>query len=344
LVEDASGLQAVRFDREALTLTSEPVLAEGCHLQSSSIVSRSEQGVWVVLELPCGNPMPSVVHLDGESFETLEQVEIPFEADARHARALVPSVVEEEDAAPLSLVYLTDVDETAALGTLWAWQTGAEAPIQLGERADLDSVYLEPSDSDWDGVAQVNYQELGGVVAHDWIHFNWDGTTELIAERVVRNTSSGEVLVNFDGVAGDLPLWGTAELTIISEDVPPYLGEASSFTSPRRQARIDQFDGVTGRVLLSNEFNYPSQWEPLASNVTPESLRFAWFMPAVMFIENWDPDSQTGSLVAYNYELEARVTIADGVSSFDLTSYPWDGVIYSIPYGKRRGVWFSKAK
>ena len=67
-------------------------------------------------------------------------------------------------------------------------------------------------------------------------------------------------------------------------------------------------------------------------------------MPALLFIENWDPDTKTGSLVAYNYELDARSTIAEGVSSFDLTSYPWDGVVYSIPRGKKQGIWFSRAK
>jgi hypothetical protein len=67
-------------------------------------------------------------------------------------------------------------------------------------------------------------------------------------------------------------------------------------------------------------------------------------MPALLFIEDWDPDQKTGSLVAYNYDLDARDTIAEGVSSFDLTSYPWDGVVYSVPEGKQRGIWFSKAK
>jgi hypothetical protein len=51
-----------------------------------------------------------------------------------------------------------------------------------------------------------------------------------------------------------------------------------------------------------------------------------------------------GTLVAYNYELDARSTIAEGVSSFDMTSYPWDGLIYAVPYGRNNGLWFSKAK
>jgi hypothetical protein len=344
LIEDAGGLQAVRFDRDELTLASEPVLAGGCALQRSSAVSRSKAGTWVVLELPCESPRPSVVHLDDESFELVEQVDIPFEIDARHARVLVAGGGEEGAAPPLTLIYLTDYDETEALGTLWAWQVGADEPIRIGERAKLDTVLLESSNSEWHAVAEINYQVLGGVWTHDWIHFNWDGSTKPIAEHVLRNASSGEVLVNFDGVAGDLPVWRGDELTIVSEDVPPYLGEANSFTSPRRYARIDQFDGVSGRVLLSNDFDSPAQWDPLATGVTPESLRFTWFMPAVMFLEDWDPDTETGALVAYNYELEARATIAQGVSSFDLTSYPWDGVVYAIPHGNQRGVWFSKAK
>jgi hypothetical protein len=342
LIEDAGGISAVWFDREELTLTSELLLADACGLQGSSITSRSEVGAWVVLQLPCGNPRPSVLHLDGESFDILENLELPLEVDSRNGRVLVVGSGETDDPRQVFFLHMTEVDEEG-LGRLWGSATDAE-PILIGEHADLDTLFLEPSDSEWAGVAQVNYQLLGDVWTHDWIHFRWDGTTEPVAERVVRNTASGEVLVNFDGVAGDLPLWGGEELTIIAEDVPPYAGEASSFTSPRRHARVDQFDGVTGRVVLSNDNNYPALWDPLGTGVTPESLRFTWFMPAVMFLENWDAETTTGSLVAYNYELEARTTIAEGVSSFDLTSYPWDGVIYAVPYGKRRGVWFSKAK
>jgi hypothetical protein len=32
------------------------------------------------------------------------------------------------------------------------------------------------------------------------------------------------------------------------------------------------------------------------------------------------------------------------VSSFELTSYPWDGGVYAVPRGAQPGIWFSKAK
>jgi hypothetical protein len=247
------------------------------------------------------------------------------------------------EAPPRAVLYLSNVTEDN-LGTLWGWQEGTDAPIQLGERADLDGVYLEPADSTWAGVAQVNYQVLGNYLAHDWLHFRWDGTTESIAEHVVRNSSSGEVLVNFDGVAGDLPQFSDSGYRVLAQGVPPYAGEASSYTGERHHARIDHFDGNVGRALLGTDQQAPSAWDAVGNNVPPEQLRFAWFMPALMFIEDWDAEKQSGSLVAYNYELDARSVIAEGVSSFDLTNYPWDGVIYAVPRGKQKGIWFAKAK
>jgi hypothetical protein len=145
-------------------------------------------------------------------------------------------------------------------------------------------------------------------------------------------------------VAGDLPLFAEEGLSIVAEDVPPYAGEATSYVGDRRYARIDHFDGESGRALISEDPTRPDSWQELANGVTPDALRFSWFMPALLFLENWDAERKVGSLVAYNYELDARSTIAEGVSSFDMTSYPWDGLIYTIPYGKNKGLWFSKAK
>jgi hypothetical protein len=342
LMQDETGLSRVDFDRETLELSSTPVLEGACNLQLSSAVPIDAAGAWVSLAMPCDNPKPSLVHLD-PSFEVLELVEMPFEADARLARAMTENGTVGDKGELVGVVYLSERDEDG-FGPLWIYPLDSEAPILLGERGDVESLFMDPADSDWDGSVQINYQKLGDYVAYDWLRFRWDGSTELIAERIVRNSSSGQVLVNFDGVSGDLPLFGSDGVTIIAEKVPPNLDEAWSLSGPRRYARMDQFDGETGRVLLSNEFAWPSLWDPVATGVAPESLRFVWFMPALMFLENWDPEDGTGDLVAYNYELEARATISEGVSSFDLTSYPWDGVVYTVPHGKRQGIWFSKAK
>lgn len=341
LVEDDSGLHQVRFDRESLELSAERVLSEACRLQLSATTSSDDQGAWVIVELPCGSSKSSVVHLD-ESFSVLERFELPFEADARYARALVAGA-SADGPEPLATLYLTDVDDSGR-GTLWAWRADAEEPIEIGKDADLDSVYLEADASEWDGVAQTNYQVLGGLLAHDWVHFRWNGETEPIAERIVRNSSSGEVLVNFDGIAGDLPVFTDGEVSIVAEDVPPYAGEATSYVGPRRYARVDHFDGSSGRLLISDDLTLPDSWQALGHGVTPEAPRFSWFMPALLFLEDWDAERKVGTLVAYNYELDARSTIAEGVSSFDMTSYPWDGLIYAVPYGKSQGLWFTKAK
>lgn len=343
LVEDADGLHRVTLDHGSLEITSEDVLPTACHLQNSSVISSDATSGWVVLEEPCGNPQPTLLRLDAETFEPLDSFEVPFETDARNARALIAGETETGETQPLGMLYVTDLDADG-LGTVWAWRAGSPLAIKLGEHAALDAVFLEPSETGWAGVAQTNYQRLGGYLTHDWIHFRWDGTTELIAENIMRNASSGELLVNFDGVAGDLPQFSEDGYRVLVSAVPPYASPATSFTGERHYARVDHFDGTTGRVLLGTDSKDPTAWESIASAVPPESPRFAWFMPALLFIENWDADAQTGDLSAYNYELDARTTIAEGVSSFDLTSYPWEGVVYTVPSGKARGIWFSRAK
>ncbi|MES1187380.1 MAG: hypothetical protein ABUL60_26420 [Myxococcales bacterium] len=343
LVEDADGLHRVTVDHDTLEITAEDVLPGACGLQQSPLTFVDEKGAWAVIQQPCGNPKPSLVHLNGTTFETLDAFELPFEADSRHTRALLTGPKANGESLPFAAAFLTDVGDDG-MGTAWVWHSDQPAPIQIGEHASLDSVVLEGFLSPWAGQAQINYQPLGDYQVHDWIHFNWDATTDTVAKHIVRNSSSGELLVNFDGVAGDLPVFDADSYRVVAQGVPPYAGAVTSYVGERHYARVDQFDGTSGRLLLGIDAKDPSRWDAVASGVQPDSPRFSWFMPALLFIEDWDPDRKTGSLVAYNYDLDARDTIAEGVSSFDLTSYPWDGVVYSVPEGKQRGIWFSKAK
>lgn len=349
LVEDADGLHRITLDHESLEITSEDVLPTACHLQRSHVISSDESSGWVVVEEPCGNPKPTLLRLDAETFEPLDSFEIPFETDARNARALISGETETGEAEPIGLAYATDVDENG-FGTVWAWRAGSPIAIKLGEQSLVDAVFLSSPGSSWAGAVHTNYRQLGGYESYDRLGFHWDGTTEVIAEKIVRNSANGEALVNFDGVAADLPQFNEDGYRILMTGVAPYTGTATSWdtapssTGERYHARVDHYDGATGRLLFGSDSQDPTAWEPMASAVPPESARFVRFMPALLFLENWDDDAKAGSLVAYNYELDARTTIAEGVSSFELTSYPWEGVVYTVPEGKTPGIWFSRAK
>lgn len=341
LVEDADGLHRVSFDSSSLELTAEPALDGVCHVQASNNLASRANTVWIAAEMPCGNPKPSLLELDVNSWEILSSLELPFEANAHDARALLSLAVDGTEPTP-GVAYLTDVNESG-FGKVWVWHEGQEAPMTVGDQGELESIIADPVSSEWGGFVQVNYRELGGVLAHDWLRFRWDGDTTPVAEGVVRNNVSGETLVNFDGVAGDLPKFRNDGYDVLIKGVPTFTGEATSYVGDRHYARVDDFDGDSGRLLLGTSGN-PAEWSALGSAVQPEQVRFSWFMPALVFLEDWDAENRSGKLVAYNYELDARATIAEGVSNFDLTSYPWDGVVYSVPRGKQRGIWFSKAK
>lgn len=342
LVEDADGIHRVELDRKTGAIDSRPVLKGACRLQRSPILWYLESAAWIAVHTPCDDPKPTLLALDLESFEPRDSFQLPFEADARYSRALTRKFGDDED--PRFVVfYLTDVDDQGR-GTLWVWREDLDQKMRLGEGADLDSCYLTPPDSEWDGGAQVDRLEVGNFTTRDWLRFRWDGSTEFAAERVL-NAPSGDLLINFDGVAGDLPSFdGKGGYEVLAHGVPPSSGELASSVATRHYARVDRFDGSAGRLLLGTQGGDPRTWASVGRDVAPEFVHFSWFMPALVFIEHWDADSHTGDLVAYNYELDARSTIAEGVSSFDLTGYPLDGVVYTVPSGNARGIWFSKAK
>jgi hypothetical protein len=342
LVEDADGIHRVELDRHTLGLKSEPVLPGACGLQRSGILTYLEGAAWIAVHTPCDNPRPTLLAMDFETFEPRDSFELPIEIDARYVRVLTRKFGADEE--PQFVVfYLTNVDE-GRRGTLWAWRQGSDEPIRLAEKADIDSCYLGSPDSAWDGGAQVNQRSFGAFTTRDWLRFRWDGTTDLSAEGVL-NAPSGDLLINFDGVAGDLASFDAqAGYDVLARGIPPSSGERASFTGTRHYSRVDRFDGSAGRLLLGTQSGDPRTWKELGSDVPPELVLFSWFMPALVFVEHWNADSRTGDLVAYNYDLDARSKIAEGVSSFDLTGYPLDGVVYTVPSGDGQGIWFSKAK
>lgn len=342
VVEDADGLHHVKFNRETLTLVHEPLEVDACGLQRTLAAAFDATGSWVAVQQPCGNPKPTLLQLDGENVEVLDSVELPFEADARYVRPAVRTLSIGEP--PLFAAwFLTDVDDEGN-GTLFVWHDGLEEPLELGPRGSLETTTFDGSATAWDGSAYVNHQQLGSRWVSDWVRFRWDGERKVVAERITRHDITGDSLVNFDGVAGDLARFEGDDFQVEARGVPPSAGLLTSFVGAPHVARVDQYDGVSGRLRLGTDRLAPASFRDLGRQVPPELVRFPWFMPALVFIEGWDEDSGTGTLVAYNYALDARAVIAEGVSSFDLTSYPLDGLLYSVPRGKQRGLWFSKAK
>jgi hypothetical protein len=339
LVEDSAGLHLVDYDPETAELVTTPVLPDACGLQRYPLAVQYNE-YWVALHSPCDDPQLTAVRLDIRQ-QILEERGLGIEAQARHARVSTRYDVTGE-LEELAVFYLTDVDESG-YGTLWVAREG-EVPLQLGERATLFGCSLRVTGERWAGDAYVDYEEVAGRTTARWLRFDWQGERKTVAERLLVNEYYSDFIVNFDGAAGDQVIVSDDELIVLTEGVPPFPSAKSSYVEPDHRARIDRYDGTSGRLSLVNLELEGITYRDLAQGVPPSAFRFAWFMPALFFLEDYDAELETGTLSAYNYDLDARMLVAPGVSSFDLTTYPWAGVLYAVPRGKNQGIWFAKAK
>jgi hypothetical protein len=64
-------------------------------------------------------------------------------------------------------------------------------------------------------------------------------------------------------------------------------------------------------------------------------------IPGTMFLADYDVTNATGRLAYENAELRFKATVDHGVSDYIVTS---DEVLYTIPFGRDRGIWLATGK
>lgn len=214
--------------------------------------------------------------------------------------------------------------------------------------------------------------EDGALIRGGQIYTNWTGQSGTLVELEVDETgrttglvaladgvaqlpdglplSRAGVLTDFDGTVGTLSaLSRTADgvkSSVIAEDVPVQIHTVDMETG-RRAFVGNSEDGAIGTLYLSDapspQNNSPLKVRPVANNVYAETARFLEQPPAVVYLAKGTEDGQ-GVLKAWLIESGQTLTIHKHVSEYRTVPWPAPGILYAVPSGSDRGLWFSKAR
>ncbi|MET0411623.1 MAG: hypothetical protein ABW217_10015 [Polyangiaceae bacterium] len=222
------------------------------------------------------------------------------------------------------ILYLTNPDPQAAIGTLWLLREDAEEASQIGENAGLGQYRFTP---DGGLVTLVDATNEGSRLIH------WkDGEVQDIAERV-REIGTLGVLANFDGRVGELlevaPDFSTQ---VIATGVPAQAAVGN--------ALLTNFDGTTGELVLVDQAT--GALEPVASGVPPRAFLFGQQFDALILLADRDAENNTTSLVFRLLDTKQNFTVSSGVTEAREVSFPAQGLLYNVLSGDAPGIWFAK--
>jgi hypothetical protein len=328
-VEDDDGVHSLSLNRGGDGFTFKTTDTDACAMSAAADAFSD----WVLVHSPCSDQ-----HLVAERVDPLAELSrLPFatEADSRFAKVEGFS----ESASSLSQAtafYLTNVDPATNLGTLFVAQPDGE-PLQLGTNATLlHSALFRPSPT-WAGCALIDIQNgLGRLIG-----WNWDGTSQTLAENVDLAAVVPGILANFDGHAGDvLGLDASGSVVVEQSGSPPFDSTEGDLGS---SLRLEHFDGTVGALTYAEGLG---PFQAVAQRVPPDEYEFLTIvpLPGFAYLESYDEKSLTGTLSVQNTSLGATSTVAAGVSDFIATNYPLPGLLYAVPSGDNAGIWFARAK
>jgi len=235
--------------------------------------------------------------------------------------ARVPMEPEEEDGIYSMEVEILEEDDALIRGgqlyTDWTGQSGTLVELEVDETGRTTGLLPLA-----EGVAQlpagVPYS-IAGVLT------DFDGTVGTL--RALSNTASG------------------VESSVIAEGVPLQQHTVEMETG-RRAFVGESEDGATGTLYLSDEPSFNSRAprvRAIAENVFTETARFLEQPRAIVYLAKGSESGQ-GVLKAWLIDSQLTLTIHDHVSEYRTVPWPAAGILYAVPSGEDRGLWFSKAR
>jgi hypothetical protein len=222
------------------------------------------------------------------------------------------------------LLYLTNPDPAASLGTLWLLRDDEQEPIAIGDNADLSSYRFTP---DGGMLTVVDWSVDSGRLIH------WkDGEVRDVAERVHEVNTLG-ILANYDGRVGELmTLAPDLSTQVIATGVPQ--------NAVVGNALITDFDGSTGNLVLVDSDT--GALEPVAGGVPAGAFLFGQQFDALILLGDRDPKTNTTSLMFHLLDTKQSFTVNSGVTEAREVSFPAQGLLYNVLTGDSPGIWFAK--
>ena len=340
--EDAAGIH--RLSPSGATLTDTIIDASGCHLSAPSSPGASES--WISYDSPCADPA-LVAYAVGS--KKTSQLALKLPSDDIVLAPAWPNTGGDPATDPFFLLYLNDRD-ASYLGTL-VLRTPDQVEHQLGTQAALDGITVISNSTGTWGYALIDVQPSPAnpsVGMGTLIRFAGDGSTEEVAHQVVHGTS--DLIVNFDGKSADFALPSDVGVSVVAQHVPPGTYRYRESLG-RWSAVLSDYDGSNATLsITSSDLSFynaaltmgpaPS-FDVLARGVLPRGTAFLTSLPGISYVTNFDRTSGTGRLQYRNLELGFTATVNDGIADYISTD---DGIIYSVPFGERAGIWLVRAR
>lgn len=251
--------------------------------------------------------------------------------------------------------YLTEYDTTNRVGTLWIDPPDAD-PIRVGERADLSWVQLVPTSAESKVLGSALIDVDGVRRAGRFVEIDVDGNVREVAAGVARAFRSG-LLINFDGMVGDLapwPAWG-GSATVEAHGVPvhPFAVNGDLLSVPvsdgptPSEAFLTEYSASVGTLVAKmvadgGKVSYGQR--RVSDNVPIGGFQMLQIIPALAYMTDFDTARGVGRLELWNHELDVVLPVHPSVSEFEEVIWPHDGILYNVPEGADAGIWFARAK
>jgi hypothetical protein len=332
--EDDTGIHRLALANGGVTNTV--VAADGCEL-----ASREEP--WILYFAPCAERKLVVYHEPSAQSAALDIAARPRDVKLKPA---VGSPGTNPSTQPFWFFYLRDVNPETNLGTLIVrGPDGAEEEVGPDALLDLSAVIETPEGTH--GYGLVSFAGETGTYRY-WAP---GGITRDLATRTLRD--AGRLIIDYDGVAGNLAATAGDQLHVIAERVP-YRGYEYRDRKDRWTAIYRDFDGTHGSLAIldggldgaqsafENSRSPAFELRTIASDVGYFRTAFLDFvLPGIVYLAEHDPERGIGLLEYRNLELGFTAQIASGVADFIVTA---DDVLYTVPYGDAAGIWLLQAK
>lgn len=155
-------------------------------------------------------------------------------------------------------------------------------------------------------------------------------------------------LAHFNGTTGDFVDPFPAG-QVIAQGVPADLG-AYDTSNSSHTALLANYQSGTGRLGMMASLGAggvpaaagPRSIQWLAENVAARSFQFYSELPAIGYLDEWDPTRGAGRFVVHDIDTNIRYTVDEAVREQHSVSWPWVGVIYAIAAGDRQGIWSAR--